>query len=264
MDLGLKDKVVIVTGGSEGIGKAAARRFAQEKAKVVICARRLAVLREAAKEIKSGRGSQVLPIVADVMKSQQIKSMVDQVIRTYGRIDVLVNNAGTASAKVFDKVTDREWHEDIDLKLMAAVRCSKLVIPHMKREGGGRIINVTHVGGKAPGYGSTPSSVTRAAGIALTKAMSRDYARDNILVNTVCVGFLKAAQHERRFAQLQGQGESSLTLEQWYTERGHGIPLGRVGESHEAGDVIVFLASSMASYVTGASINADGGSGATV
>ncbi len=263
MDLGLKDKVVVITGGSEGIGKAAASRFAQEKARVVICARRLRVLEAAAKEIRQDTGAEVEPIVADVTKTEQIKSMLDQVIRTYERVDVLVNNAGTASAKLFEDVTDEEWYIDLDLKLLAAIRSSRFVIPHMKRQGGGRIINVTHVGGKAPGSRSTPTSVARAAGIALTKAMSKDYARDNILVNTVCVGFIKAGQHERRYAQLHKE-DSRLTLKQWYAERGGGIPLGRVGESHEAGDVIVFLASNMASFVTGASINVDGGAGATV
>ena len=264
MDLHLKNKIVIVTGGSEGIGKAAAWRFSSEKAIVIICGRRLSVLEQTANSIQLQTGVDVTPIVADVNKPEQLKSMVDQIIRTFGRIDVLVNNAGTAAGKKFDQVTDPEWYHDIDLKLMAAVRTSKLVIPYMKKQGAGRIINITHVGGKAPGSNSSPSSVTRAAGIALTKAMSKDYAKDNILVNTVCVGFLKADQHKRAHAKRQTSSKSPITLKQWYIERGQSVPLGRVGESHEAGDVIVFLASDMASYVTGTSINVDGGAGATV
>ena len=260
MDLGLKDKAVLVTGGSEGIGKATAWRFAQEKARVVICARRQSVLDQAAADIRRDTGGDVFHILADVTKPEQIKIMMDQIAKKYGRLDVLVNNAGVAAGKPFDKVTDDDWYADLNLKFMAAVRCSRLAIPLMQAGGGGRIINVTHVGGKAPGGKSVPSSVSRAAGIALTKAMSKDFARDNILVNTVCVGTLKAAQHER-FHKQQG---SPLTLEQWYAEMGKNVPMGRVGESHEAGDVIVFLASSMASYVTGASINVDGGAGATV
>ena len=263
MDLGLKDKVVLVTGGSEGIGKAAAWRFAHERAKVIICARRQDVLEKAAKEIKKETGGDVLPIVADVTEPVQIKSMIDQVISAYGRIDILVNNAGTSAAGLFEDVSDAEWAADLDLKLYAAIRCSRMVLSYMKDQEGGRIINVTHVGGKTPGSRSVPTSVSRAAGIALTKAMSKDYARDNILVNTVCVGLLKAGQHEKRYAELQ-ERNPGLTLEQWYAERGQGVPMGRVGESHEAGDVIVFLASNMASYVTGASINVDGGTGAVV
>ena len=264
MDLQLKDKIVIVTGGSQGIGRAAAWRFSSEKAKVVICARSISVLEEAAQSIQSKTGTDVIPIVADVNKPQQLKSMVNQVIRTFGRIDILVNNAGTAAAKKFEDVTDAEWYDDINLKLMGAIRCTRLVIPHMKQQGSGRIINITHVGGKAPTSHSTPSSVTRAAGIALTKAMSKDYAKDNILVNTVCVGFLKADQHKRAHIKRQNQFGNSITLDQWYTEKGQGVPLGRVGESHEAGDVIVFLASGIASYITGTSINLDGGASSTV
>ena len=248
MDLNLKNKVVIVTGGSEGIGRAAAWRFASEEAIVVICARRLPVLEQTAKSIQNQTGSNITPIVADVNNVAQIKSMVDQVIRTFGRIDILVNNAGTAAGKKFEEVSDAEWYHDIDLKLMGAIRCSKLVIPYMKKQQSGRIINITHVGGKAPGSNSTPSSVTRAAGIALTKAMSKDYAKNNIRA------------HEKR----NKSSQTGITLEQWYIEKGLSVPLGRVGESHEAGDVIVFLASDMASYVTGTSINVDGGAGATV
>ena len=264
MDLNLKNKVVIVTGGSEGIGRAAAWRFASEEAIVVICARRLPVLEQTAKSIQNQTGSNITPIVADVNNVAQIKSMVDQVIRTFGRIDILVNNAGTAAGKKFEEVSDAEWYHDIDLKLMGAIRCSKLVIPYMKKQQSGRIINITHVGGKAPGSNSTPSSVTRAAGIALTKAMSKDYAKNNILINTVCVGFLKADQHKRAHEKRNKSSQTGITLEQWYIEKGLSVPLGRVGESHEAGDVIVFLASDMASYVTGTSINVDGGAGATV
>ena len=144
------------------------------------------------------------------------------------------------------------------MKLFAAIRCSRLAIPHMKAQGGGRIINVTNLGGKAPGARSVPTSVSRAAGIALTKALSKDYAADNILVNTVCIGLIKSGQNDRRWERERGQNPG-LTRDQYYAEVGKDLPLGRVGETEEAGDVIAFLASERASYLTGVAINIDGG-----
>ena len=151
----------------------------------------------------------------------------------------------------------------MDLKFYAAIRFSRLAIPYMKEVGGGRIINVTNLGGKQPGPNSVPTSVTRAAGIALTKAMSKDLAQHNILVNTVCIGSIKAGQHERRAAQIMVD-DPSMTIDAFYDQRSLNIPLGRVGEADEAGDVICFLASSRASYLTGTSINIDGGTSGSI
>ena len=260
MDLGLTGKVAIVTGGSEGIGKAAASRMAAEGARVVIVARRPDVLDDAAAEIKAATSGDVTPIPADVSQLDQIEGMFERVIEAHGRVDILVNNAGTSAGGYFGDATDEAWQADLDLKLFGAIRCSRLAIPHMKAAGGGRIINVTNLGGKAPGPNSVPTSVSRAAGIALTKAMSKDYARDNILVNTVCIGLIKSGQHERRWRD----EHADLTLEEFYAARGKTIPLGRVGESEEAGDVIAFLASARASYITGVAINIDGGTSSVV
>ena len=260
MDLGLAGKVAIVTGGSEGIGKAAARRMAAEGARVVIVARRPDVLEDAAAEIKAATSGDVTPVPADVSQLDQIEGMFERVIEAHGRVDILVNNAGTSAGGYFGDATDEAWQADLDLKLFGAIRCSRLAIPHMKAAGGGRIINVTNLGGKAPGANSVPTSVSRAAGIALTKAMSKDYARDNILVNTVCIGLIKSGQHERRWRD----EHADLTLEEFYAARGTAIPLGRVGESEEAGDVIAFLASERASYITGVAINIDGGTSTVV
>ena len=260
MDLGLAGKVAIVTGGSEGIGKAAARRMAAEGARVVIVARRPDVLEDAAAEIKAATSGDVTPVPADVSQLDQIEGMFERVIEAHGRVDILVNNAGTSAGGYFGDATDEAWQADLDLKLFGAIRCSRLAIPHMKAAGGGRIINVTNLGGKAPGANSVPTSVSRAAGIALTKAMSKDYARDNILVNTVCIGLIKSGQNDRRW---QAQSPE-LTLDEFYAERGKTIPLGRVGESEEAGDVIAFLASARASYITGVAINIDGGTSTVV
>ena len=263
MDLGLNGKVALVTGGSEGIGKAAAKSMAAEGAMVVICARRPDVLEKAAGEITEATRAEVAPIPTDVSQPDQIEQLFGKIIETYGRIDILVNNAGTSAAAYFEDVSDDAWQADLDLKLFAAIRCSRIAIPHMKAQGGGRIINVTNLGAKAPGPHSVPTSVSRAAGVALTKAMSKDYAGDNILVNTVCIGLIKSGQNERRWER-ERAGNPDLTLEQWYDGMGNRVPLGRVGEAKEAGDVIAFLASARASYVTGVAINIDGGTSTVV
>ena len=260
MELGLKGKVAIVTGGSEGIGKAAALSLTREGANVVIMARRPEPLERAATEIRSAKGGAVLPVPGDVTSPSDIKRVVDEAVRAFGRIDILVNNAGAAAAMPFEQATDQDWAADLDLKFYAAVRFVRLVAPHMRRAGGGRVINVTNLGGKAPGPASVPTSVSRAAGLALTKALSKDLAKDNILVNSVCIGAIKSAQNERRYQQLAAK-DPALTLNAFYQQlaRSRNVPLGRVGESAEAGDVIAFLASERASYLTGVAINIDGG-----
>ena len=252
MDLGLKDKVAIITGGSYGIGRAAAWRLAYEGARVAICARRKEVLEQAAEEIRVRTEGVVIPIQADVSISH------------FGRIDILVNNAGQSAAAPFESVTEEQWQADFDLKLWAAMRFCRATIPHMRNVGGGRIINVTNLGGRTPGASSVPTSVSRAAGIAVTKAMSKDLGKDNILVNTVCIGFIKSGQHEGRYEQARAQ-DPNLTLDAFYKQMADGRnPLGRVGEAEEAGDVIAFLASERASYLTGIAVNIDGGASPVV
>ncbi|HSF30517.1 MAG TPA: SDR family NAD(P)-dependent oxidoreductase [Candidatus Tectomicrobia bacterium] len=265
MDLGLTNKVAIITGGSEGIGKAAAHRMAEEGARVVIVARRPDVLEAAAKEIEAATNGVVLPLQGDVSEPATVSRVVKTTLDHFGRIDILVNNAGVSMAKPFEAVSDEDWESDFSLKVWGAVRFIRAVIPEMRKVGGGRIINVTNLGGRTPGPASMPTSISRAAGIAITKGLSKDLAKDNILVNTVCIGLIKSGQHERRYAR-QKQSNPNLTLNEVYAEsvRGRGVPLGRVGEAHEAGDVITFLASERASYLTGVAINIDGGTSAVV
>ncbi|MBI4201550.1 MAG: SDR family oxidoreductase [Chloroflexi bacterium] len=258
MDFGLKGKVAIVTGGSEGIGKAAAASLAQEGAGVVICARRKDVLDAAAAEISRQTASRVMGIPADVTNSVDIQNVVNKTVEAFGRLDIVVNNAGTSAGGNFEAVDEEAWRYDMDLKFYAAVRFAQAAIPHMKRQGGGRIINITNLAGKQPGANSMPTSVSRAAGLAFTKALSKDLAKYNILVNTVCIGVIKSGQHEHRVENIQRQNPS-MTLDAFYAERARNVPLGRVGEAREAGDVICFLASERASYLTGTSINIDGG-----
>lgn len=261
MDLELTGKVALITGGSQGIGLATAIEFANEGVEVVICARRQELLDEAVSEINKITGQSVLALSADVSQALDIDRVMDSLITKYGRLDILVNNAGRSAAAPFEEVDDTVWSEDLDLKLMAAIRCSRVALPYLeKADGGGRIINITAIGGKAPPAGSLPTSVSRAAGIALTKAMSKDLAKKNILVNTICIGLVKSGQIENaartRFPD--------LTLEEAYSKMGSPVPLGRVGEAREVAALVAFLASPLAGYITGTAINVDGGSGMTV
>ena len=252
MDLELKDKVAIVTGGTQGIGRATAMRLAEEGARVVIAARGRERLDAVAAEIRSAGGN-VAAVQADVGRPEDCKRLVAEALHAFGRIDILVNNAGTSSTGEFESVTDELWQTDLDLKLFAAIRLSRLAIPHMKKQGGGRIVNITTIGAKQPRARSMPTTVTRAAGLALTKALSKEYAPFNILVNTVSLGLVRAGQHERKAEK------SGVPVEELYANMAKDIPLGRVGRAEEVAAVIAFLASGAASFVTGTSINLDGG-----
>jgi 3-oxoacyl-[acyl-carrier protein] reductase len=255
MDLQLKGKVALITGGSRGIGLATARIMAAEGAKVAIVARNTDALQEATKAIYASTGQEVLTITGDVMMEADCQRAVEQTARHYGQLHILVNNAGTAAARPFPIIEPAQWQADLDLKLFAAIHCSRAAVPHMKQAGGGAIVNVTAIGGKTPGASSLPSSVSRAAGLALTKAMSKDLAPERIRVNTVCIGGIRSEQIERTWQQTAPE----LTWEQFATLPSHQIPLGRIGNSEEAANVIVFLTSGAASYVTGTSVNIDGG-----
>ena len=257
MDLKLGDKVAIVTGGTQGIGKATAMLLAKEGARVVIAARGRELLDTVSAEIRAA-GGRVAAIQADVSKPEDCERLITGAIEGFGRIDILVNNAGTSATGEFESVTDATWQADFDLKLFGAIRLARLAIPHMRRQGGGRIINITNIGATQPRAKTMPTTVTRAAGLALTKALSKEFAADKILVNTVCIGLIRAGQHERKAAQ------SGVEVESIYAGMGKDIPLGRVGLAEEVANVITFLASDAASYVTGTSINLDGGTSAVL
>ncbi len=263
MELGLDGKVALITGGSDGIGYASAWELANEGATVVICARGQEALDEAVNKISSETGGLISAIACDVTDIDQIETTFQKLIDDHGRIDILVNNAGTSSASPFDETSDDVWDYDIELKVYGAIRCSRIAVEHMKKQGGGRIVNITTPGGKAPGPSSVPTSVSRAAGIALTKAMSKDLASDNILVNTVGVGLIKSGQHRRRWEKINEQ-DANVSLDDFYEDMGSRVPMGRVGEAKEVGSVVAFLVSDRGSYVTGASINVDGGTSPVV
>jgi 3-oxoacyl-[acyl-carrier protein] reductase len=255
MDLGLQGKIAVITGGSEGIGRATAFRLCEEGVRVAICARRDDVLQTTAKEITSATGGEVLAMRADVTNPADCAQFMLQTIERFGRLDILVNNAGRSSAMPFEQAVDEVWQEDIEVKLYGAIRCTRLAIPHMRKQGGGRIINMTTIAGKQPTARSVPTSVTRAAGINLTKALANEYAADNILVNTICLGRLKSAQWTRRWRA----HFSHMTLDEFYATQGKTISLQRLGEAEDVADLVCFLASERARYITGTAINLDGG-----
>jgi NAD(P)-dependent dehydrogenase (short-subunit alcohol dehydrogenase family) len=257
LELGLNGKVAIITGGSEGLGRASAERLAAEGARVAIAARRKDVLERAVEEIRAATGGEVLARAADVTAARDCEALVQAVIEKWGRVDILLNNAGTSAAAGFAEVSDEAWQADWDLKVMAAVRMIRLVVPVMQRQRDGRIVNITTVNGKAPKARALPTSVTRAAGINLTKSLANEYAAHNIRVNTICIGLVRTAQIDR----LAGGSD----LEAHYAAlAGQRVPLGRVAKASEFADLLAFLVSERASYITGASINFDGGAGMTV
>lgn len=250
-DLGLSGKVAIVTGGSDGLGRATAHRLASEGAKVVICARRADHLNTVAAELCAGTGGTVHPVAADVTRLADCERLVADTIATFGRLDILINNAGTSAAHPFETVSDETWQTDFDLKVMGAVRLCRLAIPHMKAQGGGSIVNAAIAAGKAAPANALPTSLTRAAGLNLTKSLSAQYAPDNIRVNAICIGLLKSAQWDRRAGE--------RPVEALYDEMTGRIPLGRVGEAEDYADLAAFLCSARGSYITGTAINLDGG-----
>ena len=221
---------------------------------MAICARRPEVLERAAAGIRKA-GGQVLARSVDVTRADQIEAFIGEVAREWGGVDILVNNAGTSAAASFEAVDDAAWRDDLELKLFSAIRCCRLCIPHMKKRGGGRIVNVTNLGAKVPAAKGLPTSVSRAAGINLTKSLANEYAADRILVNTICVGLVKSAIWERR-----AKGD----LDAFYRDVAKRVPVGRVGEAEEFGDLVAFLVSERAAYITGTAINFDGGLSAVV
>lgn len=253
----------MITGGSDGIGKATAMAMGCEGAMIAVCARNPERLERAARHIRGRTGTDVLAVAADVRSSHQMKRFVDETVRRFGRLDILINNAGESAGGPLLETDDMIWQGDLETKLFGALRCSRLAIPHMIEAGGGRIVNVTSIGGKQPGAASGPTTISRAAGFALTKAMSREFARHGILVNTVCIGLARSGQFRREWDVLRAEG-TDLTEHEFYARAGAAVPLGRIGTAEEVADLIAFLASERASFITGTAINVDGGESAVV
>jgi NAD(P)-dependent dehydrogenase (short-subunit alcohol dehydrogenase family) len=253
MDLDVRDKVYVITGGTDGIGAATALALAAEGARVAVCSRnaeRVAAMGERLAAV----GGDHLSRQADVTDIDDLRRLFSEVEERWDRLDGLMNNAGATAGKPFQQINDSEWQRDLDLKFFAARDCVNLALP-MLRESKGSIVNVLSIFAKAPNGASMPSSVSRAAGLAFTKALSHDLATEGIRVNALLVGFVLSDQWNRA---ADGAG---VPVESWIAETVDrlGVPLGRVGRSEEFADVATFLLSPRASYLTGTSINVDGG-----
>ena len=253
MEISMAGRSAIVTGGSKGIGYAVAMQFASSGADVAIVARGREALDEAVKAITSRTNTRVVGVQADVGSAADIQRAYDETMKALGKVDILVNNAGTSRAAPFEKLTDEILHEDIEQKLYAAVRMIRLVAPQMKERRWGRIINVLNIGAKAPRANSMPTSLSRAAGMALTKALAGEFAPYNVLVNAMMVGLIEADQH------VQSAKRSNTPLADYYKVREKEIPLGRIGKAEEFANLACFLASDAGSYITGTATNVDGG-----
>ena len=255
MEVRLDGKSAIVTGGSKGLGLAIAKEYAASGADVAILARDAATLADAKGEIQKGAKGKVAAISCDVSKMTPIKAAYDQIMSEFGKIDIFVNNAGQSTRGPSETLTDEQWQADLDLKLFAQIRFCRLLFPQMKQRKWGRIISVLNIGAKAPGADSAPTSVSRAAQMAFTKALSMEGAPHNVLVNSLHVGVIVSDQIVRRH---QREG-ANVSLEDFIAQAGRGVPMGRMGRAEEFANVATFLASEAAGYVTGCAINVDGG-----
>ena len=255
MDVRLDGRSAIVTGGSKGLGLAIAQEYARSGADVAILARDQATLADAKALIQRDARGKVAAISCDVSKMAPIQAAYDQVMREFGKIDIFVNNAGQSTRGPSETLTDEQWQADLDLKLFAQIRFCRLLFPQMKQRKWGRIISVLNIGAKAPGADSAPTSVSRAAQMAFTKALSMEGAPHNVLVNSLHVGVIVSDQIVRRH---QREG-ANVSLEDFIAQAGRSVPMGRMGRAEEFANVATFLASDAASYVTGCAINVDGG-----
>lgn len=254
MQVNLDGRVALVTGGSQGIGLAIAQRFAASGADVAMVARRQEVLDEAVAGVQAASSTRVRGYCGDVSIADDIEGLFDKVTADLGRVDILINNAGHAKAGPIESITDEEWQYDFDLKLMAAVRLSRLCFPGMKERKWGRIINMLNTMAKTPSARSAPTSVTRAAGMALTKVLAAEGAPHNILVNGFNIGRIKSDQIKRAY----DASGANVSFDDFLAKAGEQVPLGRFGEAEECANLACLLCSDACGYVTGTSINVDG------
>jgi len=252
MDLKLNDKVAIVTGSSRGIGRAIARGLLVEGCRVTICGRDKGALDKAAEELRAEAGGRVLAVVADGTKVEDAARVVEETVRVFGRLDILVNSFGRIpGAGKFMDTSEVQWALGVNSNIMAPVRFCRLAAPHMQRGGGGVIINIASIWGRESG-GVPVYNTTKAAEIALAKALARELAPFNIRVNSVAPGSIlfPGGAWEKR-VQDDPEGMDRFVKAE--------IAFGRFGTPEEVADVVVFLCSERASWVTGASITVDGG-----
>jgi 3-oxoacyl-[acyl-carrier protein] reductase len=252
MDLGLKGKVALVTAGSKGMGKACAMTFAAEGARVAICARTEADVKAAADDIRAKTGGEVFAMRADVTDAADVKAFVGKTMGTFGGVDILVANAGGPPRGGLE-MTDEQWHAAFDVTVVSVVRLIREVLPSMRAKRWGRILTIQSVSVKQPVEGLLLSNSTRPGTAGLMKTLVPDLGKDNITFNVVCPGPIMTD----RF--LGGAKQAGLPVDQYVAKASLNIPLQRVGTPEEFANVLVFLASERAAYVTGVAIQVDGG-----
>jgi 3-oxoacyl-[acyl-carrier protein] reductase len=260
MDLGLAGRRAIVTGGSKGIGKAIAGELVAEGAAVTICSRHPGELDATAAELmkQAGDAASVLAMPCDVTDPAQVTAFVEAAVTAMGGLDILVNNAGAARPGQFGTLTDDEWRTDIDTKLFSQIRCTRAALPHLRRSQAARVININAVYGRYPDPVFLASSVNRASCLSLAKALSAELGREQILVNSVNIGFVTTPQWEN----IHRRRAPDTPAEQFFGQlAADEVPLGRFGRPDEVAGLVAFLAGDRATYITGASIDVAGGMG---
>lgn len=254
MKIDLVGKRVIVTGASRGIGRAIARGFAKDGAKVAICARTQYAIEEAASELRL-HTEHVLARAVDVGNTEQVHAFVDEIVESWGGVDVLVNNAGQGKGGNIDTLIPEGILEHANFLQVAHFRVAQAVVPHMRAQRWGRIIDISAVAGTVPTPDGIPSVVNRAACIALSRSLGMALAKDNILVNSLNMGWIDTGQWDRHYKEM-GPGVTRAEFDEMVTKV---IPLGRFGKPEDVVGIALFLASEQASFITGASIDVSGG-----
>ncbi len=257
MDLGLRGKVALVASSSKGMGRAIAAGFAREGARVSICARGEAQLNETAEAIRSDTGAEVLAMVADMSRLADIQRFVGRTAEQFGRIDIVIANAGGPPFGEFMNFTEEDWKAAFNLSFLSALRLAREAVPHMRKVGGGRVINITSYGVKEPIQGLVLSNAMRTGVIGLAKTLSRELAKDKILVNSICPGRIDTERH-RKLNEARAE-RTKRPLEEIHKQMTGEVPLGRFGTAEEVADLVIFLGSERASYITGTTIQVDGG-----
>ena len=258
MDLGLQDKVAIVMAASKGLGRACATALAAEGARVTIGARGTQALEKTAQEIQKATRSRVLAVPTDVTIAEDVEAIVAATVGEFGRIDILVNNAGGPPAGNFASFGDAQWQAAFELNLLSTVRLVRLVLPHMRKTGSGRIITIVSTSVKQPIDGLLLSNAIRSGVVGLAKTLSIELAPDNITVNNVCPGRI-LTDRLRQIYHINERVQQGVSEEAVLKEMAQDVPMGRVGIPEELGALVAFLASQQAAYITGTTIQVDGG-----
>ena len=257
MDLGLKGKAAIVAAASKGIGRACARGLAAEGARVVICARSADGLRKTADAIHAETGAEVLAIPTDVVKPEEIRALVARTAEAFGGVDVLVTNAGGPRPGLFGDMSDADFQTAFELNLLSTVRMIREVLPHMRRRGWGRIVNIQSTSIRQPIDGLLLSNAIRPGVQGLTRSLVQEVSREGITINTVCPGRILT---DRSRSFLEGRAKAAgVPFDEFVKQDTASIPVGRIGQPEEVAHMVVFLASERASYVTGVAVQVDGG-----